>query len=80
MKENQYDEVLSRTLERVDKIAERLSKSFKNVKPFAQEPIPMKELMQSYQALTPDDMNLLIVKYGQDKVGEFIRDMEKGNG
>lgn len=73
---NVYDDALERVLARVDKVSEKLSTKFKNVKPFAQEPIPKGELLRAYEGLTYDDMNSLVLRHGQEVIEDFIREQE----
>ncbi len=80
MKDNFFDNVLSKTLSRVDGATDRLSKQFKNVKPFDKEVIPTKELYSSYQMLTPEDMQGLVQQYGPEAMDDFIREMEEYGG
>lgn len=74
---NVYDDVLERVLGRVDKVSERLTTKFKNVKPFAQEQIPKEEMLRAYESLSYDDMNSMVIHHGVDKVNEFIFEMEQ---
>lgn len=76
MKDNIYDEVLARTLQRVDKAATKVAEQFKNVKPFDKEQIPKRELVGAYRGLSVPEMHQLIEKYGADVVDEFIYEME----
>ena len=73
---NLYDEVLERTLKRVEAVAERLSIKFKGIQPFDTEPIPKKELLQYYNGLTLKDMEELVATHGRDKVNDFISEVE----
>ena len=80
MKENFFDNVLKKTLKRVDGATDRLSKQFKNVKPFDKEVIPKKELYSSYRMLTPEDMQALLQQHGPEVVDDFIKEMEEYGG
>ncbi len=76
MKDNVYDEVLKRTLERVESVTDTISKNFKGVKPFDKKPIPPREVRRAYDSLSVDDMKFLIQRHGQEKVNQFIGEME----
>lgn len=77
MKDNIYDNVLDKTMKRIERASDRIAKNFKNVKPFQKEPLKNKELLLSYEMLTPDDMNQLISRHGRNAVNEFIGEMEQ---
>ncbi len=76
MKENIADGILNRINTRVDSISKRLTTQYKGVKPFAQEPVPTKELLAQYMSLAPQDMQNLVTKYGRDAANEFVFQME----
>ena len=53
-----------------------LAKQYKGVKPFRMTPASDDDLLGTYNQLTPDKMSELIEQYGEDKVNQYIVDME----
>ena len=76
MKTNIYDTVVEKTLNRIEKVSDRIAANFKGVTPFNKERMPTKDLLNAYQSLTPEDMNSFIQTYGRDTVNNFISEME----
>ncbi len=76
MKDNLYDKIMDKTYSRIEKVSDRISHNFKNVKPFNKEPISEKDMLDSYGMLTSPDMEDLIKRYGYDEVNDFIGELE----
>lgn len=76
MKTNLYDEAVGRVLNRIETASDVISKNFKGVKPFDKKELSNDELFGAYDQLGTLDMEYLIQKHGEEKVGQFIADME----
>ena len=76
MKDNIYDTVLERTVNRIDMVSDRISKNFKNVKPFNKQPVDPVEQVYQYNQLTPQMWSSLRQSMGDQIVNEYIYKME----
>lgn len=76
-KENMGDRIIEKLHERRETVRGKLRQGYKGVKPFRMEPIDNNELLFYYNGLSPDDMNYLVTTHGEEKVGEFIFEMEQ---
>ena len=79
-RENPYDRIMDKVGLRVERVSDSIGKSFRNMKPFDQDVIPERDLMDSYNMLTPDDMFQLIQTHGEQVVNDFIGEMERKRG
>lgn len=76
MKESIFDKVVDQLSARRDVIRARLALDYKRTKPFRKEVIPLQELLSAYNELKPQDMQMLTQKHGEEKVNQFISEME----
>ncbi len=76
MKENVFDGVVDKTLNRIESVSDKIAKNFKGMKPFNKEPIKNKDLLNAYNSLTPQEMQTLVQTYGTDSINNFIGEME----
>lgn len=77
MKENTFDLVVDRLLARRDEVRKKLAVNYKRTKPFRSQEIPKQELIDAYSQLSPQDMQMLVQKHGEEKMNQFIADMEQ---
>lgn len=75
-KDNIADGILSQLMKSIDDVSNYVSDQYKNVKPFDRAKVDSKEVLFNYDQLSPMDMAYLVDKHGNDKVNEFIHDME----
>jgi len=78
MKEqNFYDVVLDEMHKTRELMNEEIHRRFGNVNPFRMTPVPEKDVMWIYENMASEDMNYARQKYGDQKVGEWIAEMEQ---
>lgn len=77
MRDNTFDLVVDKLLVRRDEVRKKLATNYKRTKPFRQQEMPIQELMTAYSQLSPQDMQMLIQKHGEEKVNQFIAEMEQ---
>ena len=85
MKENVFDKVVERTVNRIEMATDRIGKNFKGVKPFDKEPVTDADKLYGYNQITPDMFMDLRQSMGNDVVDDYIWEMEEikrrmGNG
>ena len=75
-RDNIFDRVLDETSARVEKVTDRIGTNFRNVKPFDKVEIPKEQITQAYRGLTPEQMQSLVQKHGEELVNQFIFEQE----
>ena len=76
MKENPFDRIEAKALHRVEKATDRIAKNFKGTNPFDKEPINDRDIIDSVDMLTPQDLQELIEDHGYEQVNEFLGSVE----
>jgi len=79
MEDSFGDRVLNKTLQRVEKISDRLTERFGGVKPFDKEAVSEEELLYQYEMerQNPNLMLQRLQKDGWDKTDKYIYDLEQ---
>lgn len=72
-----FDLVVDKLHQRQDMIKSRLAKDYKNTKPFRTVPVPPKEQLRQYDAMTPEMEQQLRQDMGDDSFNRYMIDMEK---
>lgn len=76
MKNNLSDIIIDKLKERRDLVRNMLAKQYKGVKPFRMTPASDNELLEIYNQMTPDKMSELVAQQGEEKINQYIEDME----
>jgi len=71
------DKAVTKLHERQQLVRERLRKVYKKAEPFRAEKISNDELLVYYNDLQFEDMDYLIQAHGEEKVGDFLNEMEQ---
>lgn len=77
MKENPYDRVQAKIMARIESVTDRIANRYARVNPFGQEPISDRELIEYYRTLSPDDVQYLISRHGEQVVNAFLGEMQQ---
>lgn len=76
MKNNLSDIIIDKLKERRDLVRNKLTEQYKGVKPFRMTPASDDELLGIYNQMTPEKMSELVAQQGEEKVNQYIEDME----
>lgn len=86
MKEGIYGEALLGAVKVIKDVSDSLIKEFKGVKPFDTEEVSQSQMLQSYDNITPLQMDEMVQTYGADTMSKVIQVFEElkrrkqGNG
>ena len=80
MRKNQFDMATDILKERLNDAFALIKEEAHGTDPYRMERVPRKELVRLYNNLDEDGLNSLILRYGEDQVNAFLRDMMAKDG
>ena len=76
MKENRYDRIIAKLVERNKRVQAKIGAQFKKTAPFRMTPVSEEEMLYKYDQITPEEMDGYIQNYGEEAVNDMIYNFE----